>query len=39
MDNTRLQTVAKTLAAPRRFEIFQKVAKAGAEGLCCGADG
>ncbi|HEU0184435.1 MAG TPA: metalloregulator ArsR/SmtB family transcription factor [Blastocatellia bacterium] len=29
--------MAKALADPRRFEIFQKVATASAEGMCCGA--
>jgi ArsR family transcriptional regulator len=37
MDNRRFQKVAKALADPRRFEIFQKVATANAEGMCCGA--
>jgi ArsR family transcriptional regulator len=37
MDNKRFQKVAKALADPRRFEIFQKIATTGAEGMCCGA--
>jgi ArsR family transcriptional regulator, arsenate/arsenite/antimonite-responsive transcriptional repressor len=37
MDNRRFQKVAKALADPRRFEIFQKVATAAVEGMCCGA--
>jgi ArsR family transcriptional regulator len=39
MDNRRFQKVAKALADPRRFEIFQKVATANSEGMCCGAVG
>src|SRR5262245_43574128 len=37
MENRRLQKVAKALADPRRFEIFQKIATASAEELCSGA--
>ena len=37
MNNKRFQKVAKALADPRRFEIFQKIATSGAEGMCCGA--
>jgi ArsR family transcriptional regulator, arsenate/arsenite/antimonite-responsive transcriptional repressor len=37
MDNKHFQKVAKALADPRRFEIFQRIATAGAEGMCCGA--
>jgi ArsR family transcriptional regulator len=37
MDNKRFQKVARALADPRRFEIFQKIATSGAEGMCCGA--
>ena len=37
MDNRRFQKVAKALADPRRFEIFQKIATTSAEGMCCGA--
>ena len=37
MDDKRFQKVAKALADPRRFEIFQKIATTGAEGMCCGA--
>jgi ArsR family transcriptional regulator, arsenate/arsenite/antimonite-responsive transcriptional repressor len=37
MDNRRFQKVAKALADPRRFEIFQKIATASAEGMYCGA--
>src|SRR5215510_10806808 len=37
MENKRFQKVAKALADPRRFEIFQKIATARAGGLCCGA--
>jgi len=31
MDNRRFQKVAKALADPRRFEIFQKIAAAQGE--------
>jgi ArsR family transcriptional regulator, arsenate/arsenite/antimonite-responsive transcriptional repressor len=37
MDDRRFPKVAKALADPRRFEIFQKIATASAEGVCCGA--
>src|SRR5262249_39638635 len=37
MDKRRFQKVAKALADPRRFEIFQKIATASAEGMCCSA--
>src|SRR5215471_17020710 len=37
MDDKRFQKVAKALADPRRFDILQKVATTGAEGMCCGA--
>jgi len=37
MDDKHFQKVAKALADPRRFEIFQKIATTGAEGMCCGA--
>lgn len=37
MDNKRFQKVAKALADPRRFEIFQKIATSRAERMCCGA--
>lgn len=37
MDYKRFQKVAKALADPRRFEIFQKIATSSAEGMCCGA--
>src|SRR5262245_7058703 len=37
MDNRRFQKVAKALADPRRFEIFQKIVTASAEGMHCGA--
>jgi len=37
MDDKRFQKVAKALADPRRFEIFQKIATTGAKGMCCGA--
>jgi ArsR family transcriptional regulator len=37
MDDRGFQKVAKALADPRRFEIFQKIAAAGSEGMCCGA--
>ena len=37
MDDKRFQKVAKALADPRRFEIFQKIATTSAEGMCCGA--
>ncbi len=36
MDDKRFQKVAKALADPRRFEILQKIAKSGAEEMCCG---
>jgi hypothetical protein len=37
MDNGRFTKVAKALADLRRFEIFQKIATAGAEGMRCRA--
>jgi len=37
MENKRFQKVAKALADPRRFEIFQKIATSRDGGLCCGA--
>ena|SRR5215813_333492 len=37
MDSKRFQKVARALADPRRFEIFQKIATTGVEGMCCGA--
>jgi ArsR family transcriptional regulator, arsenate/arsenite/antimonite-responsive transcriptional repressor len=37
MDNRSFQKVAKALADPRRFEIFQKIATTRAGRLCCGA--
>ena len=37
MDDKRFQKVAKALADPRRFEIFQKIATTTAEEMCCGA--
>jgi ArsR family transcriptional regulator, arsenate/arsenite/antimonite-responsive transcriptional repressor len=37
MDNRRFQKVAKALADPRRFEIFQKIATTPGEEMCCGA--
>jgi ArsR family transcriptional regulator, arsenate/arsenite/antimonite-responsive transcriptional repressor len=37
MDDKRFQKVAKALADPRRFEIFQKIATTHAEEMCCGA--
>jgi ArsR family transcriptional regulator, arsenate/arsenite/antimonite-responsive transcriptional repressor len=37
MDNKRFQKVAKALADPRRFAIFQKIATAPAEEIWCGA--
>jgi ArsR family transcriptional regulator len=37
MDNKSFQKVAKALADPRRFEIFQKIVTSDAEGMCCGA--
>ncbi len=37
MDDRRFQKVAKALADPRRFEIFQRIATTGGEGMCCGA--
>jgi ArsR family transcriptional regulator len=37
MDDRRFQKVAKALADPRRFEIFQKIATTPAEEMCCGA--
>jgi ArsR family transcriptional regulator, arsenate/arsenite/antimonite-responsive transcriptional repressor len=37
MDNRRFQKVAKALADQRRFEIFQKIAAGGAEGMYYGA--
>ena len=37
LDNGRFTKVAKALADLRRFEIFQKIATAGAEGMRCRA--
>ncbi len=37
MDNKRFQKIAKALADPRRFEIFQKIATTRAQEMCCGA--
>jgi len=37
MDDKHFQKIAKALADPRRFEIFQKIATTHAEELCCGA--
>lgn len=37
MDNIQFQRIAKALADPRRFEILEKIAGAGAEEMCCGA--
>ncbi|MBO0722401.1 MAG: helix-turn-helix transcriptional regulator [Blastocatellia bacterium] len=37
MDNKRFQKVAKALADPRRFEIFQKIATTPEQEMCCGA--
>lgn len=37
MDDRHFQKVAKALADPRRFEIFQKIATTPAEEMCCGA--
>ena len=37
MDDRQFQKIAKALADPRRFEIFQTITKAtDADGLCCG---
>lgn len=37
MDKKRFQKVAKALADPRRFEIFQTIASSDSEELCSGA--
>jgi ArsR family transcriptional regulator len=37
MDDKRFQKVARALADPRRFEIYQKIATTGGEEMCCGA--
>lgn len=37
MDNKRFQKVAKALADPRRFEIFQTIASSDEKELCSGA--
>ncbi|HEU0175848.1 MAG TPA: metalloregulator ArsR/SmtB family transcription factor [Blastocatellia bacterium] len=37
MEDKRFQKVAKALADPRRFEIFQKIATTPAMEMCCGA--
>jgi len=37
MDNNQFQRIAKALADPRRFEILEVIAGAGAEEMCCGA--
>ena len=37
MNDRRFQKVAKALADPRRFKIFQKISAASAGGMCCGA--
>lgn len=37
METKRFQKVAKALADPRRFEIFQKIATTSEEEMCCGA--
>jgi len=37
MDNKQFQKIAKALADPRRFEIFQTITMAaGDDGMCCG---
>jgi ArsR family transcriptional regulator, arsenate/arsenite/antimonite-responsive transcriptional repressor len=37
MDNKLFQKVAKALADPRRFEIFQKIVTTPEKEMCCGA--
>ena len=37
MDDKLFPKVAKALADPRRFEIFQKIATRPMEEMCCGA--
>jgi len=36
MDNNQFQRIAKALADPRRFEILEVIAGAGAGEMCCG---
>ncbi len=36
MDDRQFQKIAKALADPRRFEIFQTITKESSDGLCCG---
>jgi ArsR family transcriptional regulator len=36
MQATQFHRIAKALADPRRFEVFEKIAQAGDE-LCCGS--
>jgi len=36
MEASQFYRIAKALADPRRFEVFEKIAQAGDE-LCCGA--
>jgi ArsR family transcriptional regulator, arsenate/arsenite/antimonite-responsive transcriptional repressor len=37
MDNKHFQKIAKALADPRRFDIFQKIVTTKSEEICCGA--
>jgi len=37
MDNKQFQKVAKALADPRRFEIFEMLSAKDDNGMCCGA--
>lgn len=36
MDNKQFQKIAKALADPRRFEIFQTITATSEDGMCCG---
>ena len=36
MQSTQFHKIAKALADPRRFEVFEKIAQAGDE-ICCGS--
>jgi len=37
MDDRQFQKIAKALADPRRFQIFQTIATANEDEMCCGA--
>jgi ArsR family transcriptional regulator len=36
MDDGQFQKIAKALADPRRFEIFQTITASSVDGMCCG---